>query len=71
MDDEQRAKPDTLFDLPAVPTGGPAPASRGRPRLQRPDRDQVRLRAASLDELLPPDHRARLVWAFTERLDLS
>jgi hypothetical protein len=31
----------------------------------------VRLRAASLDELLPADHRARLVWAFVEGLDLS
>jgi hypothetical protein len=71
MDDEQRAERDTLFDLPVEPIGTVGPTLRGRPRLQRPDRDQVRLRAASLDELLPADHRARLVWAFVERLDLS
>lgn len=71
MDDEQRAEHGTLFDLPEVPTGAVGPIPRGRPRLQRPDRDQVRLRAASLDELLPADHRARLVWAFVEALDLS
>ena len=26
------------------------------------------LRPLSLEDLLPPDHRARLVWAFAERL---
>jgi transposase len=39
--------------------------------LRRPERDQVELRAVSLDALLPADHRARLVWSFVERLDLS
>jgi len=43
----------------------------GRPRLRQAERDQVLLRAISLDALLPADHRARLVWAFVERLDLS
>lgn len=49
-----------------------APArAAGRPRLRQAERDQVALRAISLDALLPADHRARLVWAFVERLDLS
>lgn len=64
---------DELFDLPptaASPEAG-EPAVRGRPRLQRPDRDQVELRPAHLDGLLPPDHRARLVWDFVEGLDLA
>jgi transposase len=65
------AMDDTLFDLPpAEPGAGPAEGS-GRPRLQRPDRDRVELRPTHLDGLLPADHRARLVWAFVEDLDLS
>ena len=31
----------------------------------------MELRALSLEDLLPAEHRARLVWAFAERLDLS
>ena len=62
---------DTLFDLPGEPAVEPAEPPRGRPRLQRPERDQVELRPTHLDGLLPPDHRARLVWDFVEALDLS
>ncbi len=62
---------DTLFDVPGEPVVEPAEAPRGRPRLQRPERDQVELRPTHLDGLLPPDHRARLVWDFVEALDLS
>jgi transposase len=29
------------------------------------------MRCASLDQLLPPEHTARVVWAYVERLDLS
>jgi len=50
---------------------GPARPSGGRPRLRRPERGQVELRAVSLDELVPAGHRVRLVWAFAEELDLS
>lgn len=39
--------------------------------MQRPNRAQLELRSVDLDGLLPPDHRARLVWTFTEGLDLS
>lgn len=41
------------------------------PRLRRPDRDQVRLEPTVLDELIPPDHEARTMWAVVERLELS
>jgi transposase len=47
-----------------------APAG-GRPRLRCAERGQVELRALSLDQLLPADHRARQVWAFVEGLDLG
>ena len=43
----------------------------GAPRLRKAERRQVSLRPLSLEDLLPPDHRARFVWAFAERLDLS
>jgi hypothetical protein len=37
----------------------------------RPDRAQLRWDMVDLDSQLPDDHRARLVWAFVEGLDLS
>lgn len=43
----------------------------GRPRLRRAERGQVELRALRLDDLVPADHRVRLVWAFAEKLDLG
>jgi transposase len=43
----------------------------GVPRLRQAERRQVSLRPISLEDLLPPDHRARFVWAFAERLDLT
>jgi len=72
MDDEHDPSAETLFDLPAEPNTRSVPeTTRGRPRLQRPDRDQVELRPTHLDALLPPDHRARLVWDFVTALDLG
>src|SRR3954465_9577029 len=44
---------------------------KGAPRLRQAERRQVSLRPSSLEDLLPADHRARFVWAFAERLDLS
>ena len=43
----------------------------GRPRLRRAERHQVVMQVASLDSLLPEDHRARLVWEYVRGLDLS
>ena len=40
-------------------------------RLLLPDRVQLRWDMTDLDSQLPPDHRARLVWAFVATLDLS
>ena len=62
---------DELFDLPPTEAGPAEPEGRARPRLQRPQRDQITLRPSDLESLLPADHRARLVWAFVESLDLS
>ena len=49
----------------------PEAAGRGLPRVRTPVRDQVAVHWLTLDELLPADHRARLVWLFVEKLDLS
>ena len=54
-----------------LPEQGPAERPVAVPRLRRAERRQVSLRPLSLEDLLPPDHRARFVWSFAERLDLS
>ena len=40
-------------------------------KIRYPQRSQVRMRAESLDQLLPPEHPARGVWDFVLTLDLS
>ena len=62
---------DILFALPPTEPPESAELAPGAPRLQRPNRGQLELRSVDLDGLLPADHRARLVWAFTEGLDLG
>lgn len=58
-----------LFET--LPEQGAAERPRAAPRLRQAERRQVSLRPVSLEDLLPADHRARFVWAFAERLDLS
>ena len=43
----------------------------GEARVVRPDRSQTRWDFIDLEALLSEDHRARIVWAFVESLDLS
>jgi transposase len=45
--------------------------SHASPRLRIPHRNQVEMHWAALDELLEPDHPARIVWASVCELDLS
>ena len=40
-------------------------------RVLWPNRTQIELRPCDLESLLPEGHRARLVWAWVERADLS
>lgn len=48
----------------------PIPADvRPSVRVKRPQRRQVQWRDASLDQLVPKDHRVRLVWAYVEAID--
>jgi len=62
---------DSLFPRSDVTSPRPTPAAPSPPRLLRPNRQQVELRPADLEGLLPADHRARLVWQFVEHLDLG
>jgi len=43
----------------------------GELRLQRAERFQMEWRPVHADALLPPDHRARMIWSAVERLDLG
>jgi transposase len=45
--------------------------SAGAPRLLQAERSQIEFRASDLESLLGEDHRARLVWGYVERQDLS
>ena len=60
---------ETLF--PIAEQRDPEPRPRAEARFKSPVRTQVEIRFLSLDELVDSGHRARLVWAWVERLDLS
>ncbi len=60
--------PETTRETPRPASPAPAPAA---PRLREANRTQVLLRPVDLESLLPEDHRARIVWAYVEGLDLT
>lgn len=60
---------ETLFPMPPEETQADKYA--GKPRLKKVNRTQVEFRTIDLDSTIAPDHRARLVWAFVEQLDLQ
>ena len=64
FDREEFVRPDASEAEPDAPLGG-------QPRLRMPQRDQIEMHWASLDELLEPDHPARMVWEAVKHLDLS
>ena len=49
----------------------PQAEGRGAPRLRAPERDQIGMQLAALDDLISEDHPVRSVWAFVTGLDLS
>jgi transposase len=49
----------------------PQAEARGAPRLRVPERSQIALQVAALDDLISEDHPVRSVWAFVDGLDLS
>jgi transposase len=63
-----------LFDEQAAPVPEVLqlrPLAAGVARVLMPNRTQLELRASDLESLLPEGHRARLVWAWVERANLS
>lgn len=74
-----QAKSSLFEDLPVVDDreasafaqARAASKRQGVPRVLEPNRGQIELRASDLESLLPEDHRARLVWGYVERQDLS
>jgi len=61
---------DTLFPLPeAIPSENAHTISKAR--LEKGHRYQKEMIVASLDDMLPEDHRARIVWAMVEMMDLG
>jgi transposase len=61
-----------LFDVsPAEPPAAGTSGEGGRPRVREANRTQLVWRPVDLDALLPEDHRARIVWAYVEGLDLT
>jgi transposase len=56
----------------SAPKATPEPIrAPGAPRLREANRTQICLRPLDLEGLLPEDHRARIVWAYVEGLDLT
>lgn len=49
----------------------PQAEARGGLRLRLPERNQIGMQVAALDDLVSEDHPVRAVWAFVEGLDLS
>ena len=64
---------ETLFELPAKEERpAPAPTVPGEARgACRPVRNQLEWAVVDLESRLPQEHRARVIWSFLERLDLS
>lgn len=65
---------DRLFDTDEFESPGMASSERqfsGVARLRVPQREQVEMHFASLDEMLESDHPVRAVWELVKRLDLS
>ena len=77
--DARQAEAGLFEDLPApsaaqvrqAQANAASKRGHGTPRLLEPNRLQIELRASDLESLLPDDHRARLVWGYVARQDLS
>src|ERR1700687_4122809 len=62
----------SLFsDLPVPALTERQPAGNSKPRLRRANRAQLLLLPVNLEDLLPEDHRARIVWDYVQGLDLT
>ena len=56
---------------PTSATSARVPAAKSQARFKRAERKQIEWRPLALDQLLPADHRARVVWRYVESLNLE
>jgi transposase len=63
--------PKLFDDLPDAATSEGTAPPKARARVLMPNRLQMELRPSDLESLLPEGHRARIVWGYVERQDLS
>lgn len=62
----------TLFPIPECNKNDDETKNyKGKPKLNIPIRNQVEIMSFSIDDLIPLDHKARAVWAYANKLDLS
>ncbi len=60
-----------LIDIPEEKQSQRTVTGKGRPRIQKANRQQVEMRMAALDSLVPEDHKVRIVWEMAQEYDLS
>jgi transposase len=60
-----------LIDVPEEKRQQDAIKGSGQPRIQRANRQQIEMRMAALDSLVPEDHKVRIVWGMAQEYDLS
>lgn len=60
-----------LFELPPELPRQEEVATIDKPRLRIAERQQMVMRTLSLDQMLPEDDDARMVWSFVEQFDLN
>ena len=48
-----------------------ADKGKGHPRILRANRQQIEMRMAALDSLVPEDHKVRIIWEMAQEYDLS
>jgi transposase len=61
----------TLIDIPEEKKLQKTEKGKGQPRIQRANRQQIEMRMAALDSLVPEDHKVRIVWEMAQEYDLS
>ena len=69
----ERALFDSGDDFPADPSAEsrPPPPWAGQRRIRVAVRDQIEFQECCLDDFLPDDHQARVVWEYVKQMDLS
>lgn len=62
---------ETIFKLPEEEHHRKIEIKKGQPRIQKANRQQIELRMAALDSLIPDDHRVRIIWEMAQEYDLQ